>query len=224
MALQQGLTKRRQPLSLGSVSPKGRTLRKADRVLLVGASEQVKRRSPEAFEEVVKRYSHRLYSASLRILRNPQDAEDAVQEAFLKAFQSIRSFRGESSLYTWLYRIVQNQSLAKLRQRRQGKLIPIEPWFPHLEQRNLVQRVRDRGQAPDLAIYTRQLIEFLYRCIQELPESYRSAYVLKDVEKLSEDQVCEILGISKTAMKNRVRRARIMVRKRVKERFFTESR
>jgi len=219
MALQQGLTKRRQPLSLGSVSPKGRTLRKADRVLLVGASEQVKRRSPEAFEEVVKHYSHRLHSASLRILRNPQDAEDAVQETFLKAFQSIGSFRGESSLYTWLYRIVQNQSLAKLRHRSQRRLIPIEACPRHFEQGKHVHCFQDRGQAPDLALYTRQLVEFLDQCIQDLPDSYRCTYVLKDVEKLSEDQVCEILGISKSTMKNRARRARLVVRKHVKKRF-----
>ncbi len=219
MALQQELTNRRLPLSLGSVTPKGRTLRQADRVPLVGASEQVKRLSPEAFEEVVNRYGRRLYSASLRILRNPEDAEDAVQETFLKAFQSIRSFRGESSLYTWLYRIVQNQSLAKLRHRSQCRLIPIEACPCHFEQGKHVHCLQDRGQSPDLVLYTLQLVEFLDQCIQDLPDSYRRAYVLKDVEKLSEDQVCEILGISKSTMKNRARRARLVVRNHVKKRF-----
>jgi len=183
------------------------------------AREHVKQSSTETFEEVVNRYGHRLYSASLRILRNPHDAEDAVQETFFKAFQSIRSFRGESSLYTWLYRIVQNQSLAKLRHRSQCRLIPIEACPCHFEQGKHVHCLQDRGQSPDLVLYTLQLVEFLDQCIQDLPDSYRRAYVLKDVEKLSEDQVCKILGISKSTMKNRAHRARLVVRKNVKKRF-----
>ena len=176
--------------------------------------------SPKTFEEAVDRYGPRLHSVSLRILKNPQDAEDAVQDTFLKAFQSIGSFRGESSLYTWLYRIVQNQSLVKLRQRRQRKLMPIEPCLRGFEQGNHTQSLPALGQAPDRDLYTRQLVEFLDKCIRGLPRSYRRAYVLKDVEKLSEDQVCQILGISKAAMKNRVRRARLAIRKRVKGHFF----
>jgi len=184
------------------------------------AREHVKQSSTETFEEVVNRYGHRLYSASLRILRNPHDAEDAVQESFLKAFQSIGSFRGKSSLYTWLYRIVQNQSLGKLREKHQRKLIPIEPCLLGFEQGNHARSPGALGQAPDRALYARQLFEFLDKCIQELGSSYRRAYILKDVEKLSEDQVCEILGIPKATMKNRVHRARLVIRKRIQERFF----
>lgn len=104
-------------------------------------------------------------------MRNPQDTEDAVQEAFLSTFQSIGSFREASSLYTRLYRIVCNHAFLKLRQ-----------------------------------------------------EEFRIAYILKDVEKLSEDRVAEILGVSKPTMKNRVHRARLVIRKQIEEHFFKRQR
>jgi RNA polymerase sigma-70 factor (ECF subfamily) len=181
--------------------------------------ERLKHNSTEAFEELVATYARRLYSVSMRILRNPQDAEDAVQETFLKAFQTIEDFREESSLYTWLYRIVCNQSLMKLRQQRQHPVIPIEPYLPSFERGQHSDQIQDWNRAPDFAVRSQELAEFLEKCIQELPEDYRLAYILKDVEKLSEDHVCQILGVTKPAMKNRVHSARLVIRKRIEDHF-----
>ncbi|MBI4455805.1 MAG: sigma-70 family RNA polymerase sigma factor [Acidobacteria bacterium] len=177
----------------------------------------LKRKSTEAFEELVAGYARRLYYVSIQILRNPQDA---VQETFLKAFQTIEDFREESSLYTWLYRIACNQSLMKLRHQSQHKVVPIEPYLPRFEQGQHVDPILDWSSAPDSTLETQELTDFFEKCIQELPGDYRLAYILKDVEKLSEDHVCEILGVTKPAMKNRVHAARLVIRKRIEEHVF----
>ena len=177
-----------------------------------------------AFEKLVERYGKSLYAVSLQILKNSQDAEDAVQETFLKAFRAIDRFRGDSSLYTWLYRIAQNQSLMKLRKRNRAVTVSLDVWTTpsEEEQESLPPTNGLPSQSPDpgLSLHTRQLSDFVRHCIEELPENYRKAYFLKDVRSLSEDQVCRRLGISKASMKSRVHRARVLVRKRVRDHFF----
>ena len=180
-----------------------------------------------AFENLVERYGKSLYAVSFQILKNSQDAEDAVQETFLKAFRAIDGFRGDSSLYTWLYRIAQNQSLMKLRKRNRAVTISLDSWTTPSEgeQEGLspTNCLTSHSPDPGLSLHTRQLSEFVRHCIQELPENYRKAYFLKDVKSLSEDQVCRRLGISKPSMKSRVHRARVLVRKRVRDHFFKPS-
>lgn len=179
------------------------------------------------FEKLVDQYGKSLYAASLQILRNSQDAEDAVQETFLKAFRALDGFRGDSSLYTWLYRIAQNQSLMKLRKRNRAVTVSLDacttPFEGEQESLPSAQWLRCENPDPGLSLHTRQLSEFIRDCIQELPDNYRQVYLLKDVKSLSENQVCRRLGISKPSMKSRVHRARVLVRKRVKDHFFKPS-
>ncbi len=179
---------------------------------------RLKQQSAEAFEELVTIYARRLYHVSIRILRNPQDAEDAVQETFLKAFQTIGSFREECALYTWLYRIVCNQSLAKLRKQGQRQFLPVERYLSPSEYGQHAEQVLERIHVPDIELWTRELAGFYRQCLDQLPSDYRIVYVLKDVEQLPEHRVCRILGITKPAMKNRVHNARLVVRKCVQRR------
>lgn len=176
--------------------------------------------SPEAFELLVARFGRLLYAVSFRIVRNAQDAEDAVQETFLSAFQSIQNFREESSLNTWLYRIVCNHSLRKVQQQSRRRDLPIEPFLPHFERGQHTEKILDWSHVPESSLRGKELSEFFERCIDELPEDLRIPYILKDVEKLSEERVCEILGVTKFTMKNRVHRARLVIRKRVEDEFF----
>jgi len=179
----------------------------------------LKENAPGAFEELVSQFARRLYSVSFRILRNAEDAEDAVQETFLNAFRAIGTFREEASLYTWLYRIACNQSLERIKRQGQKKVVPIEPHLPSYEYGQHVDPVSDWSKRPDHELQLQELSDYYEQCIDELPEDYRVAYVLKDVEKLSEDEVCQILGVTKFTMKNRVHRARLVIRKRIEERF-----
>ncbi len=180
---------------------------------------RLKRKSPQAFEELIQTDACRLYSVGMRVLDNPEDTEDGVQETFLKAFQSIKSFREESSLYTWLCRIMINQSLMKLKQVRKHRPVPIEPYLTRFEQGPDSQGI-GVSTRPDLILDGRELAGFFEKCIIELPQKYRIPYILKDVEKLSEGQVCEALQISKSVMKSSVHRARLVIRKRVENHFF----
>ena len=173
--------------------------------------------SPEAFDELVDRHARRLFSVAMRILRNAQDAEDCVQETFLKVFQSISSFRGQASLSTWLYRIATNQALTKLRKERGNPVVDVESHLPKFVLGEHLTVVRDWSQLPDLALQTKELTENLERFIAELPEHYRIPYILKDMEKLSEAEVSEALGLPKTTIKNRVHRARLVIRSRLEE-------
>ncbi len=179
---------------------------------------RLKRKSPQAFEELIQTYACRLHSVGMRVLHDPEDSEDVVQETFLKAFQSIKSFREESSLYTWMCRIMINQSVMKLRQVRKHRPVPIEPYLTRFEQGQDSQGI-GVSTRPDLMLDGRELARFFEKCIIELPQKYRSPFILKDVEKLSEDQVCEALQIPKSVMKNSVYRARLIIRQRVGDRF-----
>lgn len=186
--------------------------------------ERLKLGCPEAFEELVAVYGRRLYSVSFRILRNASDAEDAVQETFLSVLRNIGSFREESALYTWLYPIVCNQSLAKLRSRNRRQTIAIEDYLPRFERGEHAESILDWRDVPETRLRASELSDFFEKCIDELPEEFRLAYLLKDVEGLSEEGVCEILQIPATTMKNRVHRARVVIRKRVEDRFRTSER
>lgn len=179
----------------------------------------LKERSEEAFEQVVREYGRRLYYVALRLLRRPAEAEDAVQETFLKAFRAIDTFHENSSLFTWLYRIVCNESLMRLRKRSRDRTVAIEDYLPAFDRGEHVEAVGDWVHAPDVVARSRELQEFYERCIDELPDDYRLAYILKDLEKLSEDEVCAVLELTKPTMKNRVHRARLVIRRRIDQRY-----
>lgn len=178
---------------------------------------EVKHGSPQAFETLVQKYSRRLYAVSLRIVGNRQDAEDAVQVTFLKVLKSIDTFQENSSLYTWIYRIVCNESLMTIRKRGRREMVPIAPFMPQFEEGQHVEHIIDWSDSPDLKLRSKELAEFFEQCVAELPEHYRVAYVLKDIEKISEEEVSEILGINKSTMKNRVHRARLAIRERISQ-------
>lgn len=184
--------------------------------------QRLRRRSPEAFEALVKGYGKRLLSVALRITRNLPEAEDAVQEAFLKVVRSIDNFKEQSSLYTWLYRIVANECLMRLRRKGKPEIVPIESLLPQFEMGQHTEMIADWTRLPEDEARGSELRRFFEKCVDELPEDYRLPYVLKDIEELSEDHVCRILRLSKSAMKNRVHRARLAIRKRVEERFLKE--
>ncbi len=185
--------------------------------------QQLKRRSPEAFETLVSRYGKRLLSVAVRITKNFPEAEDAVQEAMLKVVKSIDNFKEESSLYTWLYRIVANESLMRLRRKGKPEVVPIEPLLPRFEMGQHAEAIADWSELPEDEARASELRQFFEKCVDELPEDHRLPYVLKDIEKLSEDHVCQILRLSKPTMKNRVHRARLAIRKRVEQRFLKKA-
>ena len=176
-------------------------------------------KSEEAYRALIERYSDKLYHLALRILRREEEAREVLQEALLKVVTKIDSFHGDSSLYTWLYRITLNEALMRKRGDRSSQQVSVEADLPHYEFGIAADEYSDWSKLPDKQFEKEELREFVRSCVEELPDELKSAYVLKEEEGLSEDEVCEVLEITKPAMKNRVHRARLVLRKRIEEKY-----
>jgi RNA polymerase sigma-70 factor (ECF subfamily) len=166
-----------------------------------------------AFERLVRENVGRMLSATRRILREDEDARDAVQDAFLLAFENLDGFAGGSRISTWLHRIAVNAALMKLRSRRSKREESIEPLLP----RFLPDGHREEpGPAWDLdtgdELDHRRRIAFVRAQIDRLPESYRTVLLLRDVEDFSTEEAARALGIGTDAVKMRLHRARQALR------------
>lgn len=166
-----------------------------------------------AYEKLVREHSPRMLGLARRMLRSDEDARDAVQDAFLQAFRGLDGFAGEASLSTWLYRITVNACLMKLRTRRRKPERAIEELLPRFYDDG--HRVDPgppwRLPGPDPA-EDRELRERVRDCIHALPEIYRTALLLRDIEGLSASEAADALGIQTEALKMRVHRARQALR------------
>jgi RNA polymerase sigma-70 factor (ECF subfamily) len=204
----------RKPVSLDSAQL-AVTETAGDDLSLVHAS---KSGDVAAFEELVKRYDRKLFRIAQHLTHNREDAEDAVQEAFLKAFQHLGQFRENSKFSTWLIRITMNQCLMKLRKRRLTRELSIDNNFQS-EEGNLPIDVADWGPNPEELYGAAELREILRKTLQELGPGVRVVFVLRDIEGLSLEQTAEALNLSLSAVKARSWRARLQLRERLSEYF-----
>lgn len=171
---------------------------------------------PAAFRQFVDLYSADIYGVALKLLGNEQEAEDVLQETFLSAFEAIGRFEGRSRLSTWLYRIATNASLSRLRKRRRAATVSLDdPAGDEVggEPRSLA--LVDWSAAPDEQLLSTEARLEMDRAIAELPETLRSAFVLRDVQGMSGEETAEILEISVQAVKTRLHRARLWLRERL---------
>jgi RNA polymerase sigma-70 factor (ECF subfamily) len=163
----------------------------------------------DAFEACVRTYCHRLLLVARRILRNEEDANDAVQDAFLSAFKGISKFQGQSRLGTWLHRIVVNAALARLRKLQRHPEKPIEDLLPHFgEGEHQLDPPVPWKAAPDTNVQDRETRALVHESINQLPESYRTVLLLRDIEGLATEEAAQILGTSIAVVKTRLHRAR----------------
>jgi RNA polymerase sigma-70 factor (ECF subfamily) len=166
---------------------------------------------PEKFYELIRPLERRVYAAAFAILRNPADAEDAAQEAMLKAFANLRQFRGEARFSTWLIQIAVNE--ARMRRRKDHADV-IEP-IGEREDADGVYTPRefaDWHEIPSEALERREVRDLLLEALASLGSKYREVFVLRDVQHLSIAEVSENLGISTASVKTRLLRARLMLR------------
>ncbi len=166
-----------------------------------------------AFAELVATYSPKVYNVALRLLGNPAEAEDALQETFLNAYRSLASFEGRSSLSTWLYRIATNASLMRLRKHRNAISLDEPIALPDGE--SLPRQLVDWSQAPESVLLSAEARRTMADAIAQLPDTLRAAFVLRDIEGLSGQETAEVLGISLAAMKSRLHRARLFLREQL---------
>ena len=171
-----------------------------------------------AFEQLVKRYDGKLFRIAQSVTRNREDSQDVVQETFLKAYQHLGDFRGDSQFSTWLFRITVNQSLMKLRKQRAIKDVSLDEDFQG-DGDKLPLEVIDWAPNPEQLYRTSELREILLKTIEELPPILRTVFVLQDLEGLSTIQTAEALTLSQPAVKSRLWRARLQLRERLNKYF-----
>jgi RNA polymerase sigma-70 factor (ECF subfamily) len=206
-----------RPLSLVSAPnphPLPSSVVREDEPLLVASA---RAGDPAAFEELVARYEDKIFRLTSNITGNREDAEDAMQDAFLKAFAHLDAFHGESRFYTWLVRIAANEALMRLRKRRpnhfsldqpiegDSDLMPreLEEWSPNPEQ-----------------LYAKSEIDnIVSKLVEKLEDEYRVVLVLRDIEELSTQETAHALGISISAVKSRLLRARLKLREKLSRHF-----
>ncbi len=165
----------------------------------------------DAFEQLVNRYEHKIYRLGLNITGNPEDAEDVLQETFLKAFENLPRFREDSRFYTWIVRIGVNQALMKLRKRRTDKSVSLDE--PIEDNGEIIPRdFADWKPDPEQLLGRTETREIMARAIQNLPVSFRTVFQLRDVEGLSTEETAETLGLTISAVKARLFRARLRLR------------
>ncbi len=170
-----------------------------------------------AFEPLVVKYQDRIYNLCWRMCGDRQAAEDLTQEAFLKAFESLGTFRGASGFFTWLYRIATNLALSYRRtERRQIHLAAGDQWDDMPSQAARLHRaVREANDQPDAAVERDEVRRIVWQAIQELDDEHRSVVVLRDMEGLDYAEMAEVLGVPAGTIKSRLHRARMAIRERL---------
>jgi RNA polymerase sigma-70 factor, ECF subfamily len=171
-----------------------------------------------AFERLVNRYDRKLLRIAQNVTHNREDSQDAVQEAFLKAFQNLSQFREESQFSTWLIRITVNQSLMKLRKQRRVREVSFEEPV-QADQEMIPREIRDWAPNPEQLYWASELRDILIKALKDLRPILRAVFVLRDIEGLSTDQTAEILNLSQPAVKARLWRARLRLRERLNRYF-----
>lgn len=162
-----------------------------------------------AYEELVRTHGGRLLAVCRRMLRNEEDARDAVQQTFLSAFRALATFHGTSRIATWLHRIAVNTALMKLRSRSRRPEDPIEELLPRFrEDGHHAETWSDFGAPADVLLEQREVRGRVRAAIDRLPESYRTVLLLRDIEELDTVATAELLGVSANAVKIKLHRAR----------------
>lgn len=178
--------------------------------------ERVLNGDQHAYEQLVRRHEKRVFRTTIAILSDLADAEEAMQETFLKAYVNLNTFRRDARFTTWLTRIAVNESLQILRRRRDTASLD-DPETP--PQHFRPSRLEEWHASPERRYAAAELKQIVEDAIRALPPAYRVVFLLRDVEQLSTEETAEALGLSIPATKSRVLRARLMVREALAARF-----
>ena len=171
---------------------------------------------PAAVETLFDRYHARVYGLAMSILKNSCDAEEAVQDVFLTVSRKADLFRGNSALYSWIYRICVNTCLMRLRRSRRAETVPIEGFLPVFTKEGAHARpVEDWSREVERRVLEKELGQVIRRYSDNLPDKYRVVFALCDVQGLSYEETAGVLDLSIAAVKSRLHRARLNLRERI---------
>ena len=171
-----------------------------------------------AFNELLRRYERKIFRLALHITQNREDAEDVLQESFLKAYEHLDQFQGQSKFYTWIVRIAVNQALMKLRKRKSDRSVSLDETIDTGED-NLTREIAAWDENPEQQYSRDELQRILTSAIDGLAPIYRAVFVLRDIDGLSTEEAAEALELSVPAVKSRLLRARLQLREKL-TRFF----
>jgi len=166
----------------------------------------------KAFEELVSRYSSRVFRLAMHYTRNTEDAEEVKQEVFLTVFRKIEQFQGKSSFSTWLYRVAVNTSLMRLRSGGKAELIPIDD----INDRVSLETDEEEPEI-DAAIVTEESLARIEKAIEPLPHDFKTVVILRDIEGFSNEETAEIMDLTVPAVKSRLHRARSYLREKLED-------
>jgi RNA polymerase sigma-70 factor (ECF subfamily) len=181
--------------------------------------EALRREDGEAMEQLVERYLNRVYRLALRITGSNEDAEEVAQDALWAAGRKIHTFKGESAFGSWLYRITANAAYMKLRSRKaKANEIALDDVLPALDEGGVhFEPMDDWSQRVDEQALQGELRRVLEQAIDDLPPDYRTVLVLHDVEGVPNPEIAETLRLSLPAVKSRIHRSRLFLRKRLNQ-------
>ncbi|HEU4503004.1 MAG TPA: sigma-70 family RNA polymerase sigma factor [Nitrospira sp.] len=180
-------------------------------------------KTPDAFDKLYRDHVDLVYRYAYRLCGDMESANDLVQETFLNAFRGMNAFRGDARVSTWLYTIASRAAM-RLRRKRKGapeRELSLEEFIPTSDGEFRLQ-IPIEGLTPEQALENKELREALDQAITKLPKKYRIALVLRDMEGLSAKEVSGIMGLSERAVKSRLHRARLFVRRELSGRGITE--
>jgi RNA polymerase sigma-70 factor (ECF subfamily) len=171
-----------------------------------------------AFSELVRRYEGKIFRLAQHVTQNREDAEDVLQETFMKAYEHLDQFQGNSKFYTWIVRIAVNQALMKLRRRKTDRSVSLDETIDTGED-TVVREIAAWDENPENRYSREELGKILDTAVQSLDPPYRSVFQLRDIDELSTEETADALGLSVPAVKSRLLRARLQLREKL-TRFF----
>ena len=172
----------------------------------------------QAFTDLVTRYERKIYRIAKHITQNDEDAEDVLQETFLKAYEHLAGFQGNSKFYTWIVRIAVNESLMKLRKRKGDRTVPLDEPMDTGEEM-VTREIAVWEDNPEQRYSREEIQDILERAVESLKPDFRTVFTLRDIEELSTEETAEALGISIPAVKSRLLRARLALREKLTRQF-----
>jgi len=168
-----------------------------------------------SFEELLNNYASKIYAMALRLTKNPEDAEEVLQDVFVAVYRKIEGFQGKSSFSSWLYRVTVNASFMKLRKNRQDKSVKFDD-LGVKGQEALMPRTTS-SQDVDSLTYRHEMRDRLEEAVNTLPDEYRPVFTLRDVDGLTTQEVANVLQLTVPAVKSRLHRSRLLLRRRLKD-------
>jgi RNA polymerase sigma-70 factor, ECF subfamily len=172
----------------------------------------------EAFAELVGRYQNKIYRLARNITQSNEDAEDVLQETFLKAYSHLDGFQRNSKFYTWIVRIAVNESLMKLRKRKSDRTVPLDEPLDTGEE-SVAREIAVWDDNPEQRYSREEMQEILDEAVESLKPDFRTVFMLRDIEELSTEETAEALDISIPAVKSRLLRARLALREKLTRKF-----